>query len=260
MIHIESISYENGIPNWRRSRFVSQIHIIVMVVQGNVIYNVDGREMTLTKGDVLITYPGAIRAGTDGHFPPHEKYSAHFTLELPEAHPLRELCTMSGFQLYRTRKVEYFRQRFSSLYHNWLHRSPLRDFANEGMVMELYASMLQELKQQAIPAHKQRVVAEIESYLQAQFKEPVKIGQIAEHVNLSPNYVSTIFKEVTGQTPIEYMHQLRISVAHDLLLRSELNIAEISDYLGYCEPAYFNRMFKKVMGQPPSALLTHKNA
>ncbi len=128
------------------------------------------------------------------------------------------------------------------------------------MVIELYGSLLLELGQQDIPAHKRLIVSEIEEYIQSRFKEDIKIGQLAELVNLTPNYVSNIFKEVTGQSPIEYLHQHRVAVARELLLRSDMKIAEISDYLGFCEPAYFNRVFKKVTGEPPSALLKHRRS
>jgi AraC-like DNA-binding protein len=260
MIQLNAVSFENFVPNWRRSLFVSTIHIIVLNVHGNVVYDIDGSQLTMAKGDVLITHPGTTRSGSNGPYPPHQKYSAHFALNLPENHPIHKLCTLQGYQLFKTRKFEYFRQRFSMLYRNWIDKSPLYEFTCQGMVMELFGSLLLELTQQQIPANKQLIATEIETYIQSHFKEEITITQLAELVNLSPNYVTSIFKEVTGQTPIEYVHQLRSSIARDLLLSSDMKISEISDYLGFCEPTYFHRIFKKVMGLPPSALLKQRNS
>jgi AraC-like DNA-binding protein len=260
VIHIHGIGFENYMPNWRRPLHVSNMHIIVFVVNGNVNYEVDGSAITLTRGDVLITHPGTTRFGSNGPHPPHQKYSAHFVLDLPEQHSSRHLCEMSGYTLFKTRKFEYFRQRFILLYNNWIDKSPLYEFTCQGGMIDLYGSLLMELRRHGIPAHKQLVASKIEMYIQDHFNEEIKISQLAELVHLSPNYVTTIFREAMGQTPIEYMHQLRSSVARDLLLSTDMKITEISEYLGYCEPTYFNRIFKKMTGQPPSAFLKQRGS
>jgi AraC-like DNA-binding protein len=243
------------VPNWRRAKFVSNQYIIVMVTYGQVMYEIDEVSLTLNKGDILITYPGKTRFGSNGPYPPHRKYSAHFTLDPSQSDLLNELSVnKDGSHHFKTRKFDYYHQRFTSMHRQWIGASPLREFACQGMVMELFSSLLTGLRQQNIPAHKQLIVSELEAYIQTHFNEDIRIGQLAKLVKLSPNYVTTIFKEMTGQSPIEYIHHHRVAVASDLLLNSDMNIREISDYLGFCEPAYFNRIFKKVTGLPPSAL------
>ncbi|WP_375790278.1 helix-turn-helix domain-containing protein [Paenibacillus agricola] len=52
------------------------------------------------------------------------------------------------------------------------------------------------------------------------------------------------------------MHHLRVQTARTLILSStRMTIGEISDYLGYNDQSHFNKMFKKIMGCPPSALM-----
>jgi AraC-like DNA-binding protein len=254
VMKLQWIGYDNMVPNWRRSKFVSNQYIIVMVVYGQVMYEIDEVSLALSKGDILITYPGVTRFGTNGPYPPHRKYSAHFTLDPSQQELLNELPVIKGYQHFKSRKFDYYHQRFTSMHRQWMGSSPLREFACQGMVMELFSSMLTGLQEQNIPAHKQLIVSELEAYILAHFNEDIRISQLAELVKLSPNYVTTIFKEVTGQSPIDYVHHHRVSVASDLLLHSDMNIRDISDYLGFCEPAYFNRIFKKVTGVPPSAL------
>jgi len=254
MIRLHSVFFDDLVPNWRRAASAGETIVIVLVVHGQVAYEVDGRPLTLSKGDVLITYPGAVRAGGNGPFPPHRKYSAHFELALPEAFPDRERFEAAGYRLFRTRKFEYVLERFEQLYSHWSHRTPLHDFASQGLVMELYGSLLLELERPNLPARKQRLAAELEAYIRSRFTEDIRIGDLAELAGLTPNYVSSLFKEATGLTPIQYVHRLRVSVARDLLAHTDMTVSEISDYLGYCEPAYFNRMFKRATGVPPSAL------
>jgi len=252
---LQWIGYDNLVPNWRRSKFVSSQYIIVLVVYGQVMYEVDEVSLTLSKGDILITCPGTTRFGTNGPYPPHRKYSALFTLNSSQHELQNELSIIKGYQCFKSRKFDYYHQRFTLMHRQWMGSSPLREFACQGMAMEMFSSMLTGLLQQNIPAHKQLIVSELEAYIQAHFNEEIRVSQLAELVKLSPNYVTTIFKETTGLSPIDYINHHRVSVASDLLLHSDMNIREISDYLGFCEPAYFNRIFKKVTGLPPSALL-----
>ncbi|NHN32694.1 hypothetical protein G9U52_22990 [Paenibacillus sp. S3N08] len=81
---------------------------------------------------------------------------------------------MKGYRLFKTRKFEYFRQRFSQLYQTWITKLPLHEFICQGMVIELYGSLLLELGQQDIPAHKRLIATEIEDYIQSHFKEDIK--------------------------------------------------------------------------------------
>ncbi|MNP54582.1 HTH-type transcriptional activator Btr [compost metagenome] len=76
-------------------------------------------------------------------------------------------------------------------------------------------------------------------------------------MELNYNYVSTTFRKLTGQTIVEVHTKLRINKAIDLMRNTSLNVSEISDRLGYNNPYYFSRVFKKVMGEPPSSYWRH---
>ena len=96
---------------------------------------------------------------------------------------------------------------------------------------------------------------ELKKYIFHHYREKIKVSDLAEHIDRTPNYVSTIFKEVTGQTPIEYIQYVRISFAKELLVNQSMSVAEVADYLGFCDQFYFHRVFKKVTGYAPSVLL-----
>ena len=60
------------------------------------------------------------------------------------------------------------------------------------------------------------------------------------------------FKEYTGSTPAQYLLSLRISNAQTLLESTSYNITEIANIVGYDNPLYFSRIFKKQIGMSPS--------
>ncbi|MDY6367803.1 MAG: helix-turn-helix domain-containing protein [Clostridia bacterium] len=80
------------------------------------------------------------------------------------------------------------------------------------------------------------------------------LKKIADEMFYSLSYISRIFKEETGQSPIEYVTSLRMLHAKELLnsFKNEKSIAQISYECGYSSPYYFSKEFKKYYGCPPS--------
>ena len=71
-------------------------------------------------------------------------------------------------------------------------------------------------------------------------------------VNISPYYFSKLFKEATGENFIEYLTNIRIDKAKELLEKSDLSMKEICAMCGYSDPNYFSRTFKKNVGLTPT--------
>lgn len=77
------------------------------------------------------------------------------------------------------------------------------------------------------------------------------LGQLAALVNLSPTYLSRLLREEFGEPFSQIYAKLKVYWAQELLQNSDLPIAEISDALGFVEPSYFIRSFKKIVGTTP---------
>src|SRR5690606_22329985 len=90
------------------------------------------------------------------------------------------------------------------------------------------------------------------------YRRTIPIQELADLVQRTPNHISRLFKEATGQTITAYMQQIRISAACDLLANSQMNVGEVAEYLGFCEQSYFNKVFKKHTGTLPSAYMKEK--
>lgn len=82
--------------------------------------------------------------------------------------------------------------------------------------------------------------------------EELSLNQLASHVNVSPNHLSTIFSQQTGQTFIKYLTEYRIDKARELLRCTSMRSSEISEAVGYKDPHYFSYMFKKTVGMTPT--------
>lgn len=89
-------------------------------------------------------------------------------------------------------------------------------------------------------------------YIQENFRKPLTLEEVADHVHVSPYYFSHGFKNFTGMSFIQYVTKLRVEEAKKLLLSTNLSVKEVGKMVGYSDANYFSRVFKNEIGMPPS--------
>lgn len=97
-----------------------------------------------------------------------------------------------------------------------------------------------------------------EQFIINNYNKPIGLNDVASFLHINPSYFSYLFKQVTGYTFKNYLTQIRIEKAKDLLLNSSLNINQISQKVGYEDSNYFSRVFKKNTGYPPSSYISNQ--
>lgn len=75
---------------------------------------------------------------------------------------------------------------------------------------------------------------------------------LASQLALSPRYLSDLLKQETGKTALEHIHITLVMEAKNLLMSTENTIAETAYQLGFENPPYFSRLFKKEVGLTPT--------
>lgn len=90
-------------------------------------------------------------------------------------------------------------------------------------------------------------------FLRANTDRPVTLAEMAAHAGLSESHFSRIFKEQTGHAPLDYFILLKMQHASMLLAVTAMPVREIAAAVGYADPYYFSRLFKKVIGLSPRA-------
>ena len=96
------------------------------------------------------------------------------------------------------------------------------------------------------------VVSKARAYIDENYMKEISLDDVSRYVDISPYYFSKLFKQEAGKNFIEYLTDLRISHARDLLNNPGLSIKEICARSGYSDPNYFSRIFKKYEGVTPS--------
>ncbi|MBO4337827.1 MAG: exodeoxyribonuclease V subunit gamma, partial [Lachnospiraceae bacterium] len=97
------------------------------------------------------------------------------------------------------------------------------------------------------------IVDEVKKYIDENFgDEELSLNKLASHVNFSPNHLSMIFSQQTGETFIKYLTDYRMNKAKELLRCTSKRGADISYEVGYKDPHYFSFLFKKTQGMTPT--------
>lgn len=88
-------------------------------------------------------------------------------------------------------------------------------------------------------------------FIDTSYNTDISLEKAAAKACMSPSYFSHIFKMIKGQTFIEYLNNVRIREAMELLKTTDMNITEISFESGFGNLGHFNRMFKRIAGTTP---------
>lgn len=95
-------------------------------------------------------------------------------------------------------------------------------------------------------------IAKATAYIEEHYaEEKLSLQDLCRHVLMSTSYFSLVFKQMTGETFIEYLTRIRIERAKALLLTTSLKFYEIAAQVGYADPNYFSILFKKHTGMTP---------
>ena len=96
------------------------------------------------------------------------------------------------------------------------------------------------------------VVERARKYIDSKYNKDISLDDVSREVDISPYYFSKIFKEETGQTFVEYVTEIRMNRAKELLSFTDMSMKEICCEIGYSDPNYFSRSFKKNTGLTPT--------
>lgn len=97
-------------------------------------------------------------------------------------------------------------------------------------------------------------------YINSHLNQKITVSELADVCQLTPNYLSYLFKKISGQNITEYIMAQRINTAKQLLLSQDNSCAEIASFLGFSSQSYFISCFKKITGMTPRNWKMHHSA
>lgn len=251
MIDIHGV-YHDIDPTWSIGRSRG-LDTLVYVTDGKVSYQVSGKEIILQQGDLFFIPSHVYRAWTNCKGTAHKKFTVVFSWEQPAAETaLTAMAQADEAFRFTPRNAAYVEQRLAYMFVQWLGKRMYHEQMAGHILAELLTLIAQEQAERRSSPAKEHIVRKMQDHILYHFRSAITLEELAAVGEVSPNYATILFKEVTGTTPVRYIHQIRINIALHLLEHTQMTVREIADYLGYCDQSHFNRIFKKWMGIAPT--------
>ncbi len=239
------------LPTWRpRGRLDFQL---LYIASGKAHFHFDGKEQIVTAGHMVLYRPKEPQKYEYYGEDQTEVYWVHFT-----GGNVTNLLRSYG--LPDDKKVFYCG---SGMEYQTIFRSMINELQmckeSYPEMLEMYLKqifiMLQRFFQTSSKVSNTQAAEEIDKatiYFNEHYSEEIYVDEYAKEHNISISWFIRNFKHYTGVTPMQYILNKRIYNAEALLQNPQYNITEIANIVGYDNPLYFSRIFKKAKGLSPS--------
>ena len=232
--------------------------LLVFTISGKGHLKAGLRDYELTPDNIALVAPGTL---TDFSGSKHSSWNFYWVvfqcadnwrpyLQWPQSGP--GVCQLEG----ASESFAAVERNLSQLYHNYVESGPLK--------MELDHNLLEQLLLRCaacLPRESNRKmdprVHVARAYIDEHYTADIVLADVAAASNISSSRLSGLFKKETGSSVMAYRNELRLVKAAQLLLHSNLRIADIGDRVGYSEQAFFSRIFRKHLGMSPRQYRTH---
>jgi AraC-like DNA-binding protein len=246
------------IPEHKQGPIVHDYYLIHTVLAGKGLFEIDNRTYTCQAGDTFLIFPGELFTYiADREQPWHYAWVAitgRTAGELmDQIGASTERAVISGantraFRTYYRRLRRSFQQSaFPQLEHmeaeGWL-RILLRELGrlNTDQITERAAAKTEI----------ERQVAHAVRYLELQYTQAVSIEQLARNLGYHRTYLCKMFKQSTGLSPMQYLFNIRMGRAVQLL-QTSMTIDQVASSVGFNDALFFSKQFRKWSGKAPSA-------
>lgn len=234
---------------------------ICYIAHGHVSWQAGGQVYDLRSGDLYLTWPDEIHAGTDNTIQPSEIYWAIFHVphrgslaRLPRGETRRIRQALSRLPSRSAPAAPSVSRHFETLIHCHRDRPPHAALAARAAFHLLLHHVLQDL---STPAHRlqpssERIQRSIQ-FMENNLGEAKLLQEAARVAKLKPTQFRALFRRETGSSPSEFLAHQRTQAAKRLLRDASLSITDIAFRLGYSSSQHFATQFRRRTSLTPTA-------
>lgn len=239
------------LPTWRpRGRLDYQL---IYIASGKAHFHFGEEEQIITAGHMVLYRPKEPQKYEYYAKDQTEVYWLHFT-----GSDVKNILRSYG--LTQERQIFYcgsgleYQTYFRSIIQELQTKKESFEEMTEMYLRQIFIRMERYLLTTSMEEHRPvlEVIDQATLYFSEHYHENISIEEYAQSQNMSVSWFIRNFKQYTGMTPMQYVLSIRLQNAETLLANPQYNITEIANIIGYENPLYFSRIFRKQKGISPS--------
>lgn len=257
---------------WIHSQRIISDYEIIINLKSPIYIQQEETKYTLNSGDSLLLLPGLTHKGFRYSEKGTSFYWFHFSfnnkaelLDSSEAEAMISMINNNSFfeglgnicllpAIFRADNPD----RLTILFHQLLHLSASAYYSRlaihyqqTSLLIELTQENITQLKPQqtaSLPADK---LPKILEWIRIHILQDISLQDVSHEFNYSREYLARYFKKHMGMSMQQYIYNLKLAKAKELLCESDKNIREIAEVLGFKDEKYFMKLFKRMEGTTP---------
>jgi len=211
---------------------------LTFVIDGTLTYEIQHERFTLGAGDAMFCPENCERFREKGNGK-SVYISVNFRCGSKDI-PLLPYCVRNVYD----HDIDYYLSKLLEIY-----------FQNGKFTQKKSSCLLElilcEMLDKLSDGGENKYVAMMRRFISYNWYKKISLDEISAAAHLSPSYSSAIFKKTVGISITDYITDIRISRASEMLKFSSESVAEIAEKTGFCDIFYFSRTFKKIKGMSP---------
>lgn len=218
--------------------------LIVFVNEGNAILELTDKDITIKKDNIFVMFPGEriyYRAVSD--------WSIQWIGVEGQAEKLFDKIGVTKENpVFTPKNPKEISRILSEIYETQCEESMVAKYKVQSLVYEFFSEL-------AITENSKKIYDPIDRAIRTieyNYNNKITVQGLADSFYLDEAYFSRLFKQKTGLSPKQYLLNVRLKRAKELLLNTEYPINEISATVGFSDPLYFSKLFLKKAGLSPS--------
>ena len=239
-------------------------HMLLFIVSGDLVMEVDGENIELFLGDTLIIEAGSIYRPLQSNGCVYyyfyfdadktEECKSRFSIKNSYCHGLANFAYSFNYTDRTVISVDAVtRHTEHSRIAKIMNRCAELDLwkrPDEKMLLDLYLNelMIQLSLMKEVSTDIDKPFARMLNFIQQNYRKNIALRDVAKAVHLSQSYAAKLFKKKAGVRCCDYINSVRLAEARGMLINTNMKIAQIAEAVGYKSQYYFARQFKREYG------------
>ena len=265
LLHCETISLRSRVHDWEiRAHRHADLCQLLYVHKGRAQVEVEGQLHVLEQSAIQVIPPLCVHGF---QFSPNVEGFV-LTLAAPLVAQLQARLGGSISALQRVASYpagkdrHYLNNLFSVLQSEYVGAQPARDMLLQSLISVLLVWVTRQVmvrhESRQLPQRGREYLSQFNQRVETLFREQPSVEQLAHQVGISVAHLNSICRELAGRSALQIIHQRQLLEAKRQLIYTPMTISEVAESLGFADPAYFSRFFRRLTGTSPSAFRTDR--